>query len=48
MRFKTPVYLAFGTVICLYLAVAGHRGYSVVKTFSPSRLLPHSPATQHK
>ena len=40
MRIKTPVYLAFGTALCLYLAAAGRNGYSLMKTFSPPRLLP--------
>jgi hypothetical protein len=37
-----------GSPLLLYLAAAGRNGYSLMKTFSPSRLLPHSPATQHK
>ena len=48
MRIKTPFYFAFGMALCLYLAAAGRNGYSLVKSFSPSRFLPHSPATQHK
>jgi hypothetical protein len=48
MKMRTPVYLAFGAALCVYLAAAGRNGHSLVKTFSPGRLLHTSPATQHK
>lgn len=49
MRIKTPVYLAFGTALCLYLAAAGRNGYSLMKTFSPraSCLTPQPPNTNN-
>jgi hypothetical protein len=48
MKPRNPFYPLFAVGLCLYLAVANHRGWSLVQTFVPAALRPGAPLTQHK
>ena len=48
MKPRTPLYLTFGSALCVYLALANHNGWSLLHSLSPARFLPSSAATRHK
>lgn len=48
MKVRTPIYLVFGSGLCLLLAAANYNGWSLLQTLSTGRFAPSSPATRHK
>ena len=48
MKIRTPIYFACGVAMCLYLAVAGRYGFSLLDNPALRGLRPSANSLQHK
>lgn len=44
MKIRTPVYLVYSLLLCVYVALAGWRGWVLVDTLTPRFLRPSGPS----
>lgn len=47
MKIHNPLYVPFAIALAIYVGLANHNGWSLIKTVA-ARTLPHGPSTQHK